>query len=306
MELRAVNGVTVTGPTRISSTHGTFCWTSGPFVTIVEGEKGLDNAEYVSVKVRAIFYLCHFSIFSSALSPAWRSPRTRKESSPARRAKTPACEVLLLLLFDLHNLHNHIVWCRESKKYTAKFSGHRFEIINVAWHPEGKHVLSCGDQHDRQIFIWCLRTGEKMATSRLQQEPSFSLFFSAKTFIAVGKGNAQSFVLDLNLSVVGLIRFWTFPAQRTRVAVQTLTGRNAPLKQRRDHTFIDACATSTNVFAVAEEGIAKLSGTRSLQSWFDYSKCQCISTNGEHLFLGVNTDYGGCVLGKLDSFNFRN
>jgi hypothetical protein len=77
-----------------------------------------------------------------------------------------------------------------------------------------------------------------------------------------------------------------------------LTGRNAPLKQRKDHTFIDACATSTNVFAVAEEGIAKLSGTRSLQSWFDHSKCHCISTNGEQLFVGVKTDYGGCVLGK--------
>jgi hypothetical protein len=52
MELRAVNGVTVTGPTRISSNAGTFCWTSGPFVTIAEGERGLDNADYVSVKVR--------------------------------------------------------------------------------------------------------------------------------------------------------------------------------------------------------------------------------------------------------------
>ena len=54
MELRAVNGVTVTGPTRISSNAGTFCWTSGPFVTIAEGDKGLENAEYVSVKVTVL------------------------------------------------------------------------------------------------------------------------------------------------------------------------------------------------------------------------------------------------------------
>ena len=53
MELRAVNGVTVTGPTRICSNAGTFCWTSGPFVTIAEGERGLENADYVSVKVKS-------------------------------------------------------------------------------------------------------------------------------------------------------------------------------------------------------------------------------------------------------------
>jgi WD40 repeat protein len=174
MELRAVNGVTVTGPTRISSNAGTFCWTSGPFVTIAEGERGLDNADYVSVKVRISKSVVQIelkrSISCLALSP------DKKRLVTGEAGKDPCVRV----------------WCRESKKYAAKFSGHRFEIINVAWHPEGRHVLSCGDQHDRQVFIWCLKTNARIATSRLQQEPLFSLFFSAKTFITVGKGELRS------------------------------------------------------------------------------------------------------------------
>ena len=45
------------------------------------------------------------------------------------------------------------IWCRETKKYSAVLKHHRFEIVNVAWHPEGKHIASCGNIHDRQVNL---------------------------------------------------------------------------------------------------------------------------------------------------------
>ena len=43
------------------------------------------------------------------------------------------------------------IWDKETKQCTAKLKSHRFQIVNLAWHPDGKHIVSCGNIHDRQV-----------------------------------------------------------------------------------------------------------------------------------------------------------
>jgi len=264
-ELLHCQGVTVESANRISAVEGHLAWASGAFVTLVEtsDEQGWNQYSHVQTKR---------NVCCLALSP----DGTRIATGEA--GKDPCIRV----------------WCRDSKKYTNKLKSHKFEIVNVAWHPEGRHLVSCGNIYDRQIIVWSLKTNGMIATSRLTAEPRFMVFFGKESLVTVGKG---------------LIRFWTFPRNaETRVNTRTraLQGHNVMLKQRKDATFVDCCQTKKAIYAVAQDGIGKVTRTRSLQKWRELADCRCVTESAGILFVGLagdgTDDSIACIVGLDEEF----
>ena len=89
-----------------------------------------------------------------------------------------------------------------------KLEGHTFGISAVQWHKNGETVVSIGDIHDLQVFLWNIKlSGIRIAVSRIPAVPKKLLFLNDFHFLAVGKG---------------MVRIWDYPINPDYVIEKSL------------------------------------------------------------------------------------
>uniref|UniRef100_A0A8C3A5F3 Translation initiation factor beta propellor-like domain-containing protein n=1 Tax=Cyclopterus lumpus TaxID=8103 RepID=A0A8C3A5F3_CYCLU len=191
--------------------------------------------------------------------------------------------------------HGHLpavrLWDVAERRQVAALQQHKYGVSCVAFSPNGKYVVSVGNQHDMMVNVWVWKKDVVMASNKVSNKVTgVSFSVDSSYFVTVGNRHVKFWYLD--------------PCKASKAAAPLpLLGRSGLLGELRNNFFCDvACgrgSTSDSTFCITSSGLlCEFNGKRTLDKWVDLRTgvAQSLSLSEDMIFCG-------CADGTVRAFS---
>lgn len=177
------------------------------------------------------------------------------------------------------------IWDLSSPKQPVlikKLKGHKYGVEWVAFSPDGLHLVSLGNEHDKGMFVWNWMQEKRVSSNKITKRILTICFsLNGDFFVTGGVKNIKMWTFDKGKPVV--------TSSSTGAEVKCMASKNVDLGEMKEKTFCSVAVGKENFFALTSDGIlCVFSQDRIMDKWMDLQAGNgyVLTTVGKYLVCG--------------------